>query len=390
MKLVIDGVFFGSAQTGCARIWASILPRLARYPDLDVVLLDRGDCPSVDGIEKVEFPPYARRGNTAADSLLVDKLCTELGADVFCSTYYTTPATIPSVLMVYDMAPEALGFGLRWRVDKEKQVAISFASYYACVSESVRSDLERFYPSVGNDRAFVTQCGVERKIFAPRGAAEVESFKTTFGITKPYYLLIGSREEHAGYKNASLAFEAVARMRALEFELLCVGGEAEIQDDALRGLPANVSACRMDLTDDELARAYSGAEALVYPTFYDGCGMPVVEAMACGCPVISTKGGALGEVAGEAALFVTGRDPDELRRKMEQVREPGQRQTLINEGLKQASRYGWDAMARGLHYLLTKAVEERKNQVTQAFFQEWERLRAIQAEVETAWQTWQV
>ncbi len=390
MKLVVDGVFFGSAKTGRARIWASILPRLAQYPDLDVVLLDRGDCPAIDGIEKVEFPPYARRGNTAADLLLLDKVCTELGADVFCSTYYTTPATIPSVLMVYDMAPEVLGFGLRRRVDKEKQVAISFAVYYACVSESVRLDLERFYPGIGNHRTQVTHCGVDREIFAPRAAAEVESFKTTFNITKPYYLLIGSREEPADYKNASLVFGAAASVQTLAFELLCVGGAAEIHEDSLRGLPANVSARWVDLTDDELARAYSGAEAFVYPSFYDGSGMPVIEAMACGCPVISTKSGALGEVAGEAALFVTGRDPDELRRTMEQIREPGQRKALIDEGLQQVARYSWDAMARGLRDVLTKAAAERQDYTMQAFFQEWRRLRVIQAEVETAWQAWQV
>ena len=102
------------------------------------MLLDRGNCPAIDGIERVEFPSYKLTANTAADSLMIEKYCRELGADVFSSTYYTTPMSIPSVLIVYDMIPEVLGFNLGGRMWKEKELAISFASYYACISENTR------------------------------------------------------------------------------------------------------------------------------------------------------------------------------------------------------------------------------------------------------------
>ena len=324
MKLVVDGVFFQLTYSGIARLWSSILQRLAHYPDLAIVLLDRGNCPSIDGIERVEFPSYKLTANTAADSLMIEKYCRELGADVFSSTYYTTPVSIPSVLIVYDMIPEVLGFNLGGRMWKEKELAISFASHYACISENTRSDLNRLYPATTN-RSIVTHCGVEHQIFRPRDRSQVEEFKREHGISKPYFILVGAREQGHGYKNGAHLFSAARWIHDFEFEILCVGGEKAIDPDTLAGLPPNISARRVDLTDEKLACAYSGAEALVFPSLYEGFGMPVIEAMACGCPVITTRRGSLAEIASDAAIFVSGHDESEMRSAMRSVRESSRR-----------------------------------------------------------------
>lgn len=381
MKLVVDGVFFQLTYSGIARLWSSILPRLTRYPDLDIVLLDRGNCPSFDGIERVEFPSYKLTANTAADSFVIEKYCRELGADVFSSTYYTTPIGIPSVLIVYDMIPEVLEFNMAGRTWQEKQLAISFASYYACISENTRSDLNRLYPATTN-RSIVTHCGVEHRIFRPHERSRGEQFKRELGISKPYFILVGDREQGHGYKNGAHLFNAARGIHDFEFEILCVGGEKKIDPDALADLPPNVSARRVDLTDDTLALAYSGAEALIFPSLYEGFGMPVVEAMACGCPVITTRYGSLAEIAGDAAIFVSGHDESETRSAMRSVRERAQRPRLIKMGLQRAARYDWDVMARGIHDLLKKAKKQAEGQATKEFFDRWKKLRCIQAEVD--------
>jgi glycosyltransferase involved in cell wall biosynthesis len=381
MKLLVDGVFFQLNSTGITRVWSSILPRLASYPDLDIVLLDRGMSPSIDGIQRVEFPAYTF-SNTAADSFLIDECCREFGVDVFTSTYFTTPITIPSVLLVYDMIPEVLGFDLSKRWWQEKQIAISFARYYACISSNTRADLKRFYPSISDDRAIVTHCGVDRDVFRPCAPAQIEDFKRRWAVTKRYYVLVGAREQHGGYKNTDLLFRAVRKFRECEIDILCIGGEPEVNPTALAGLPRNVSARRVELTDQDLACAYSGAEALIYPSLYEGFGMPVVEAMACGCPVITTRHGSLGEVSGEAAVFVSGHDADELRCAMALVRDANERKKLIERGLRRAARYSWDDTARGVYNLLERAREERYDPAMKDFFVQWKKLRAIQAEVD--------
>jgi glycosyltransferase involved in cell wall biosynthesis len=381
MKLVMDGVFFQLTNTGIARVWSSILPRLAKYPDVEIMLLDRGNCPSIDHVERINFPSYTMNAYTAADSLVIEKYCGELGADVFSSTYYTTPASTPSVLIVYDMIPEVMGFNLAGRVWQEKQLAISFASYYACISENTRADLSRYYPATTN-RSIVTHCGVEHRIFRPQDRSRVDDFKKRFGISKPYFLLVGSRKQGHGYKNAVHAFKAARNIRDFEFEFLCVGGEESIDPDVLSSLPSNASARRVDLKDAELACAYSGAEALVFPSLYEGFGMPIIEAMACSCPVITTRNGSLPEVAGDAAIFVSGRDVSEMCKAMMAVRERAHRAQLIEAGLRRAALYDWDAMTRGFLGLLRKAHKERETPRMRNFFDQWKRLRYIQAEVD--------
>lgn len=384
MKLIVDGVFYQFARTGIARVWSSLLPRLARYPALEIVLLDRGNCPKIAGVENVEFPSYTMGAHTAADSLMIDRFCDEVGADVFTSTYYTTPVKVPSVMMVYDMIPEVLGFDLKHRAWQEKAIAISFARYYACISGNTRADLLRFHTHITFERAIVTYCGVERDVFRPRRPDRVEAFKRTYGLTKPYYVLVGSRKQHQGYKNTSLLFDALQKARDSETEILCVGGESEIDAESLAKLPDTISARRVELSDDELACAYSGAQALVFPSLYEGFGMPVVEAMACGCPVITTKLGSLGEVAGSAAVLVSGYDKDELLDAMTQVREPDLRKQLIAAGLERAAHFEWDSMVQGFYDLVGRAATERNTSATQIFFQGWERLRRIQADVDAA------
>jgi glycosyltransferase involved in cell wall biosynthesis len=174
----------------------------------------------------------------------------------------------------------------------------------------------------------------------------------------------------------------VRKFRECEIDILCIGGEPEINPTALAGLPRNVSARRVELTDQDLACAYSGAEALIYPSLYEGFGMPVVEAMACGCPVITTRHGSLGEVSGEAAVFVSGHDADELRCAMALVRDANERKKLIERGLRRAARYSWDDTARGVYNLLERAREERYDPAMKDFFAQWKKLRAIQAEVD--------
>ena len=112
--------------------------------------------------------------------------------------------------------------------------------------------------------------------------------------------------------------------------------------------------------------------------------MPIIEAMACGCPVITTRNGSLPEVAGDAAIFVSGRDESEMCNAMMSVREDARRTQLIEKGLRRAALYDWDAMTRGFHGLLKKAHEERETFAMRSFFDQWKRLRHIQAEVDGA------
>lgn len=379
MKLLVDGVFFQLAQSGIARVWSALLPRLARNCDLDIALLDRGSAPNVEGVRRIAFPAYNGK-STAADSFLIEQIGMDFGANVFISTYYTTPVTIPSVLLIYDMIPELFGFDMSNRMWQEKEVAIAYARRCVCISKNTQADFLRLHPKIPVDRTAVAHCGVDAQVFYPRHSVEVEKFRRGHNLDRRYYLFVGSREQHKGYKNAGIFFETLKSTRDATVDVLCVGGEPEIQSALIEALPSGVRLRHCYLSDDALACAYSGAEALVFPSLYEGFGLPIIEAFASGCPVVTTHHGSLGEVAGDAAEFISGRDIDEMSRALDAVRNPVRRAELVSRGRTRAATFSWDAMAERIQENLAAAAAERSN--AERFFAEWKRLRNMQVGVD--------
>ena len=383
IRVLVDGVFFQMTNTGIARVWASILRLLARDGRFELFLLDRGDAPAIEGIESIPFPSY-RFQYCVADSEMIQRICDLHGIDVFTSTYYTTPMRTPMVLMVYDLIPELFGFDMSLRGWLEKVTAISYAQEFVCISENTRRDLLSIYPEIPAEVTHMAYCGIDRALFRQRDPTQVDRFREQYGLDRPYFLFVGSRVQHNGYKNSQLFFDALAQMDTAGFDVFCAGGEPEIEPDILRNLPAGVRCQRVQLSDDELNLAYAGALALVYPSLYEGFGMPVIEAMASGCPVITTSHGSLAEAAGDAAILVSGTSVDEMVNALNAAQQEPLRMALRAKGLAHVQRFRWEDMAEVFAQSLVRTLERGRAGEFDAFIAEWQRIRRIQGAVDYA------
>ena len=352
--IVIDGVFFQIGRSGIARVWQSLLGLWAGTPFGDrLVVMDRArTAPSVAGI-RYHDAPGLNYNDLEGDRRVVQDVCDEVGAALFMSTYYSYPKTTPSMAMVYDMIPEVMGYDLGTPMWRQKREALAYASSYTAISHSTARDLARFAGKPVDVRVDYTGSD-----FAPVSAEEVADFRRRHGIVRPYFMTSGSR---ADYKNAALFFAAFARFgdARKDYAIVCTGGG---QLDPASQAAAGEATVHIAIFDDrDLRCAYAGALALVYPSRYEGFGLPVLEAMACECPAITSNASSLPEVGGDAVLYIELGANEEAQtfELLQQVQRPDVRASLIERGRVQARKFSWQTMADGVASALQAAADAR-------------------------------
>jgi glycosyltransferase involved in cell wall biosynthesis len=359
-QIIIDAVFFQFYQTGIGRVWISILNQWVKTGLANhIVLLDRqGTAPKIPGILYRGLPIY-NSASPEQERALLQEICDEEQADLFISSYYTVPETTPSIFVAYDMIPEAIG-NMNLIMMREKHYAIQQAQSFVSISENTAKDLRKFFPDVSDKSITVAHCGISAD-FVSATPSDIFSFKHKYGIRKPYFLMVGSAFSQANnYKNGELFFKAFAALENHEsFDILCTGGTS--LDPYFRQYTSGSTVHMLRLPDEELRLAYAGAIALVFPSLYEGFGMPIIEAMACGCPVITCANSSIPEVAGEAALYVNETDPAEMAEALSKVQQITVREELIQAGLLRSQKYTWESMAEKVGNTLLKATLAQLN-----------------------------
>jgi hypothetical protein len=377
---LIDGVGFAQGNARVARLWPPLLRRLALLDPMVVFLLDRGGAPAIAGVERIDFPSYIA-SYTAADSLLIQEFCDKLNIDVFSSTAYTTAITTPQVHLVDELALKVSDAGVPPRSSKERRLALSYSSHFACVGERARDGLRRHHPEIDPSRLVVLSCGVESAIFNASAAQRVQTFRATFGLSRPYVLVDRALTDNVDDDGSRCFLDAIRIDQAADFDVICLDAEPKAVP-SLRDFPPGLTIRWLELSDGERAAAYAGALAFVQLSDADAFGMAVLEAMASDCPVMILSSERRDEAGSAQAIMSVELDSHELLQALEHVRQPTVRRRLIDAGRMHASKSNWDAATHVFLALLYKSRDEREEESVMEFHRRWKKIRTLQSFVD--------
>jgi mannosyltransferase len=335
MTIVIDGIVFALQRHGGISVYfRELLARLHRDAEPMLLTLDgalQQELPSDGALALLHRP--ARRLERYRPCRIPD----DLAPAVFHSSYYRRPSRreLPTVVTVHDFAYERTVDGPRkWVHSAQKFAAIRDAQTVVCISDATLADLQELVGLRAGQQVRVIHNGVS-EAFHPLAAAPAE---------RAFVLFVGQRR---GYKNFSLALQALALLP--DVELHCVGG-GPLQAAELAAAPQAVRERVRHagfIGDEQLNRLYNQALCLVYPSRYEGFGIPVAEAMRAGCPVVAIDCKAVRETGGDA-LTVSANDPRALVDAIESVVGSERRALVVSRGKAVATRYSWEATYRAL------------------------------------------
>ncbi len=284
--------------------------------------------------------------------------------DLFWSPLQTLPllGELPAVVTVHDLTtllfPETHRLKVRVTQLPFLGRSLTRARRIVADSEATAADVRDFFPEVA-DRLRVVWAGVEPR-FAPASVAEIEATRRDLGCPDGYVLYAGTLEPR---KNVGLLLDAWLGLRDEHPEtppLLLAGGygwksrELHARLDSLASEGVRLLG-RLD--DEQHLRVLQAARLFVYPSLYEGFGLPAAEALACGVPTVVAHTSSLPEVVGDAALLVDPHDPGELAHAMQRIlAEPDLAADLAARGPRQAARFSWEKSAEQLEAVFLEAL----------------------------------
>ena len=280
-------------------------------------------------------------------------------ADLYHATDFVLPPTLPgtrTLLTVHDLSfvrvPDAASPALKAYLDVVVPRSVARADRILADSRATKDDLVELYATPA-DKITVLLSGVDARFQPVTDASKLSACREKYGLGGARYLLsVGTLQPRKNYSRVIEAL-AAARNAGLDLHYAIAGGKGWLEDEmrrTIQRLDAHDWVRLLGLVDDEdLPALYSGARGMVMASLYEGFGFPVLEAFACGTPVICGNLSSLPEVAGDAALLVDPYDIDEIRAAIVKLDEDSAlRERLIQAGFRQAAHFTWRRSARQL------------------------------------------
>jgi glycosyltransferase involved in cell wall biosynthesis len=342
----------GECETGNETYVANLLAALAASgEDLEILaaVTDRQAFEDRVGVHdrlalyEVSASPFKRLG------MDLPRLAVQQGVDLVHVTYIG-PVSLPCPLVVsiHDVSfrqyPE--WFSLRDKCVLRIGVALSVrrAGRVLTISEHANEEIRRVY-GLSADKVVTTYLAADLQYEAVQSIGDWEGF-SRHGIKRPYLLAVGNLQPRKNLERLVQAFALLKKKMDIPHTLVLTGKNLWREDGVFKAIREMDLQSAVTLTGyvscEDLAYLYQGADCFVFPSLYEGFGLPVLEAMACGTPVVTSNTSSLPEVAGDAAMFV---DPKSIASIVQGIEEvlcsPQLQAKLIEKGLENVKRFSW-------------------------------------------------
>ncbi|MDH3592411.1 MAG: glycosyltransferase family 4 protein [Planctomycetota bacterium] len=357
MRIAINGLTLMRTMTGIGRTTLHTLRAMLRLNTVDEFFLFLpSDAPEDLDLtaDNLTIVPTDVSLTQAVKSVIFEEFQLPLklrGAKI--DLYYAPSFLLPAikgaaaeVICVHDLAwrvlPQTKSLKLRTYMNSRLPAALKRAARIVCVSEATSADLQKHYEQAGPDRVRVVHNGVDLDVFRPVSGATDEA--------SPYLAVVGNQDPRKNIDNLLEAFPIFrARMRPCRLVMVGPGEPPAVRPPAVDVLGY--------LDDEELASLYRGAMMVVQPSLYEGFGLPVLEAMACGTPVACADIPVFREVAGDCARYFNPRAPGSIAKTMETLAsDEALRAELAEKSAARARGFSWDETAKKLLAVFAEAT----------------------------------
>jgi glycosyltransferase involved in cell wall biosynthesis len=279
---------------------------------------------------------------------------------IFHSPYFPIPKRLKSeyrFITVYDLIPILSPQYFDYKSDHLLHNVINgidFETWVFCISEATKNDLLNYNKSVDPDKVAIIPLGASDLFYNCIDPLRVQTVKAKYGIPDaPYFLSLSTLEPRKNIESTIRSFVKLVRQENItDLYLVLVGTKGWNYTTIFDQISASKELTnRIIVTgyvdDQDLAPIYSGALAFVYPSFYEGFGLPPLEAMQCGIPVITSNTSSLPEVVGDAGIQIDPDDNDALCQAMlNMLKNNPLRQDLSKRSFDRAKHFSWDACAK--------------------------------------------
>ena len=340
MNIVYDNIIFSLQKSGgISVVWSEHLKRLISQEEFPVSFIEYDNAHSNFSRKNFSLEVKQRKSDFLFLRRYINPGLQMESPYIFHSSYYRVcrDANAKNVTTVHDFTYEYFSKGVAKNIHSwQKNQAILRSQKIICISENTKQDLLRFLPQVSPDKIYVIHNGVNEE-FHPLPSTMGHGEKLPFG-RQSYLLFVGAR---GGYKNFDMAMEAA---RLVKLPLIIVGGGilTLAEKEKLNKTVGHNNYYHLGfVSSEQLNILYNNAFCLLYPSSYEGFGIPVIEAQKAGCPVIACYNSSIPEVIGNTKIRLEKMNANVMAEAILML-TPSMREYEIKQGLINSERFSWD------------------------------------------------